>query len=88
MLQVNVKYNGDEIPGSPFEMTSSPDLADVVGDVTGNKSKKNSSSSRKGSDLMYGRNGTGVQRRPGGPGDNSDGDDGKETVMSSGVDGL
>merc|ERR1712029_389661 len=24
---VNVKYNGDEIPGSPFEMTSSPDLA-------------------------------------------------------------
>ena len=64
-FQVNVKFNGDEIPGSPFEMTSSPDLQDVVGDVTGNK-KKSSASSRKGSnDSMYGRNGTGVQRSMG-----------------------
>ena len=63
LLQIDVKYNGDPIPGSPFEMTSSPNLQDVVGDVTG---KKSSTGSRKGSsDLLYGRNGTGVQRRPG-----------------------
>ena len=50
-------------------MTSSPDLQDVVGDVTGNK-KKSSASSRKGSnDSMYGRNGTGVQRSMGRPED-------------------
>ena len=52
-------------------MTSSPDLQDVVGDVTGNKKKSSAAaSSRKGSnDSMYGRNGTGVQRSMGRPED-------------------
>ena len=56
-MQVNVNYNGDDIPGSPFEMTSSPDLQNVVDDVMDSRK-----SSRKASDLMYGRNGTGLQR--------------------------
>ena len=56
-------------------MTSSPDLQDVVGDVTGNKKKSSMASSRKGSnDSMYGRNGTGVQRSMGSRPE----DDGKE----------
>ena len=58
-----MKYGGIEIPGSPFEMTSSPDLKDVVGDVN----KRNSGlGSRKGSELSpernYHKNGTGLMR--------------------------
>ena len=61
--EVSVKYGGVDIPGSPFEMTSSPDLKDVVGDV--NKTKSGLSS-RKGSELSpernYHKNGTGLMR--------------------------
>ena len=60
---VSVKYGGVDIPGSPFEMTSSPDLKDVVGDVNKNRSGMNS---RKGSELSpersYHKNGTGLMR--------------------------
>ena len=52
-----------DIPGSPFEMTSSPDLNDVVGDVNKSRSGLNS---RKGSGLSpernYHKNGTGLMR--------------------------
>ena len=61
--EVSVKYGGVDIPGSPFEMTSSPDLKDVVGDVNKNRSGMNS---RKGSELSpersYHKNGTGLMR--------------------------
>merc|ERR1712223_151825 len=61
--EVSVRYGGIDIPGSPFDMTSSPDLNDVVGDVNKTKSGLNS---RKGSELSpernYHRNGTGLMR--------------------------
>ena len=59
-----VTYGGVEIPGSPFEMTSSPDLKDVVGDV--NKNNQSGLNSRKGSGLSpernFHKNGTGLMR--------------------------
>ena len=30
--QIGVKYGGEDIPGSPFEMTSNADTSDVIGD--------------------------------------------------------
>ena len=29
--QIGIKYGGEDIPGSPFEMSSNPDLDDVTG---------------------------------------------------------
>ena len=37
--QIGVKYGGEDIPGSPFEMTSNADTSDVIGDGS---SRKNS----------------------------------------------
>ena len=36
--QIGVKYGGEDIPGSPFGMTSNADTSDVIGDG----SRKNS----------------------------------------------
>ena len=30
--QIGVKYGGEDIPGSPFEMTSNADTSDVIGE--------------------------------------------------------
>ncbi len=52
MFQISVKYGGQEIPGSPFAMTSNPDLDDVGYEKngTGLQRKKLSSSSGQGDD--------------------------------------
>ena len=82
--EVSVKYGGVDIPGSPFEMTSSPDLKDVVGDVNKNRSGMNS---RKGSELSpersYHKNGTGLMR----DGSIDDGIAGGSRKSSSNMDG-
>ena len=52
MLQISVKYGGQDIPGSPFAMTSDPNLDDVGYEKngTGLQKKKFSSSSARGND--------------------------------------
>lgn len=34
-IQVGVKYGGEDVPGSPFEMSSNADTTDVIGDSSG-----------------------------------------------------
>ena len=38
--QIGVKYGGEDIPGSPFEMTSNADTSDVIGDGSRKSSGK------------------------------------------------
>ena len=35
LTQVGVKYGGEDVPGSPFEMSSNADTSDVIGDSSG-----------------------------------------------------
>lgn len=35
LIQVGVKYGGEDVPGSPFEMSSNADTTDVIGDSSG-----------------------------------------------------
>ena len=67
-------YGGVEIPDSPFQMTSNPNLDDVIDaqDIGGglSSSRKPSRLGQGGdgddenADLIYSRNGTGMQRKP------------------------
>ena len=70
LFQIAVFYNGDEIPDSPFAMTSNPNLEDVISATNAkglNSSRKSSRDSEisdlNNPDLMYSRNGTGRQRK-------------------------
>ena len=60
--EIAVRYAGIDIPGSPFLMTSNPNLEDVV-----NAAISDGLGSRKGSSALspernYSKNGTGLQR--------------------------
>ncbi len=54
-----VAYNGDQIPGSPFAMTSNPSLSDVIDSPTAAKELE----SGKQPDFIYSKNGNGMQRK-------------------------
>jgi hypothetical protein len=59
-LQIAVKYGGVDIPGSPFLMTSNPNIEDVVNAAlaeVGHGSRKGSALSPERS---YAKNGTGL----------------------------
>ena len=71
--EIAVRYAGIDIPGSPFLMTSNPNLDDVVNsaigyggiDVLGGSSSRKGSNSLKElspEELSYSKNGTGLQR--------------------------
>ena len=64
-LQIAVKYGGVDIPGSPFLMTSNPNIEDVVNAALAEVGH-GGLGSRKGSALSpersYAKNGTGLQR--------------------------
>ena len=69
-------YGGVEIPDSPFAMTSNPNLDDVIdaqdiGGGLGSSRKPSRLGGQDGGDdddddaeLIYSRNGTGMQRKP------------------------
>ena len=70
-------YGGVEIPDSPFAMTSNPNLDDVIDatqDIGGGLSSSRKPSRLGGqgggddddddAELIYSRNGTGMQRKP------------------------
>ena len=65
-LQIAVKYGGVDIPGSPFLMTSNPNIEDVVNAALAEAGTHGGLGSRKGSALSpersYAKNGTGLQR--------------------------
>jgi len=58
-----VAYNGDEIPGSPFAMTSNPNLEDVIDSPR--SAQELLAAGKKGDDEggIFSKNGTGLQRR-------------------------
>lgn len=63
-LQICVMYGGVEIPDSPFEMTSNPDLEDVIEDPRTNIRKRSKDTTEaENPDLVYAKNGTGLQRK-------------------------
>eukprot|EP00092_Neocalanus_flemingeri_P025254 GFUD01027386.1.p1 GENE.GFUD01027386.1~~GFUD01027386.1.p1 ORF type:complete len:4003 (+),score=946.67 GFUD01027386.1:1015-12009(+) len=50
--QIGVKYGGEDIPGSPFEMSSNPDLDDVTGSgIPGQQNGKSGLQDRKESKI-------------------------------------
>ena len=62
LLQIAVRYNGVDIPGSPFLMTCNPNIDEVV-----NAAISDGTGSRKGSSALspersYSKHGTGLQR--------------------------